>query len=84
MTAQQIKTDWGKAAIPAVISFFLGIMINSFTSAFTYAQKVDLLTQKVAEMSVSIEKLTDKLETRDDRFSNIESRVSVLEEKLKK
>ena len=79
----QVKPKWHQTlpAALALISFLLGIGINSLTNIITNASKVDNLTQQVADMSKQLQKLNDKMDTRDDKLSAFDTRITVLEAK---
>ena len=82
MTARAFKDKlFDKTAlIQACLTFILGAGLNSIISNITYANKVEFLTQKVAEMNVTIDGLVSKkLDAQDIRINNDGNRITALE-----
>lgn len=73
MTAPRNNRNW--SLIFSVLSFVIGYAINAGSNYLSYTHKVDQLTQ-------AVEKMSDKIDNRDERENRISGRVTALEVKV--
>ncbi|MGZ4000144.1 MAG: hypothetical protein ACXVIY_05930 [Mucilaginibacter sp.] len=83
---QQVKNFYERLGVWAtLVTFAAGFLIHAGINLVTNANRLDFLTEKVAEQGVKIDKLGDKIDTKSDKqdqqLFNHESRISILEGK---
>ena len=66
----------------ALVVFGLGFLSHWIPTMITQGDQVNLLTTKVAELSVKLDKLSDKMDAKDARINNHETRISVIESRF--
>ena len=65
--------------IPAMTTFFLGVVSTALINAYTNAGQLTALTQKVANLQVAVDEMNRKRDTQDDKIGSLGTRMTTLE-----
>jgi hypothetical protein len=71
------RPNW--SVIITIASFVFGYGINAFVNYMGYANKVDLLTMEVSQLTTIVGDMNKKLDDGNTRYFSIDKRVSLLE-----
>lgn len=76
---QQPKWRANWSLIATIASFVVGYGINAFINYMSYANKVDLLTQEVSQLTLIVGDMNKKIDDGNTKYYSLDTRITVLE-----